>query len=449
MVILYLFLGISIFLISSFLFKKASGTLSIKKLNIISFTYYNLVIFSYLGAMIILLGFREHYMVEKIRSDEVIIKTCLFLAYTFIVFPLVILIYAKLFVGKDIKGKYDKYIYSELKFEKKENLSYSLMVICTAIGIFATVHMFMNIGSVPLFTALFGKNSSLGMLREDVTRNYTGNLYVRNILVLTLTPLLSYFSYIYMRVSKTKKKQWILLFALNAVLAILIKTYNLEKAPVIYWLFYFYILEVVLGNKNAYKMLKYLIFLFILMIVFMYLGGGYSNRFLTLSSGPLSRILITQVSTLFLHVQAFPVQHPFLNGASLPRAVAWLAGSSQSWVRSGRIVMQIYNPKGVASGEAGVMNAMFLGEAYANWGIGGVLFSSFVVALPLVISFAILLRQEKTPLTILLYLSLFITFTGSLQGGFIDYVYNSNFILFIIIALFFSAILNRGKIKIR
>ena len=105
MVILYLFLGISIFLISSFLFKKASGTLSIKKLNIISFTYYNLVIFSYLGAMIILLGFREHYMVEKIRSDEVIIKTCLFLAYTFIVFPLVILIYAKLFVGKDKIGR--------------------------------------------------------------------------------------------------------------------------------------------------------------------------------------------------------------------------------------------------------------------------------------------------------------------------------------------------------
>lgn len=447
--IVYLFLGILIFLISSFLFKRAAGTLSIKKLNIISFTYYNLIIFSYVGSMIILLGFREHYMVQKIDSEEVIIKTCLFLAYTLITFPSVILVYSKLFIGKNIKVKYEKYINSELKFEENESLVYILTAAFTIIGIIATKHMFINIGSVPLFTSLLKETSSLGLLRENVTRNYTGNLYVRNIIILTLTPLLSYFSYIYVRVSKTRKKQWMILFTLNVILSILIKTYNLEKAPVIYWLFYFYIIEVVLGNKKAYKMLKYLILTSIILIIFMYLGGGYSDDFLTLSSGPLSRILITQISTLFLHVQAFPLQHPFLNGASLPTAVAWLAGSSQSWVRSGRIVMQIYNPRGVESGEAGVMNAMFLGEAYANWGIWGVLFSSFVVALPLVISFAILLRQEKTPFTIILYLSLFITFTASLQGGFIDYVYNSNFILFILIALLTSAMLHRGKIKVR
>lgn len=115
-------MGILIFLTTTFLFKKAAGTLSIKKLNIISFTYYNLIVFSYLGAMLILLGFRNHYLVEKIRSEEVIYKTCFFLAYALIVFPLVMLLYSRLFIGKNVKVRYEEYINSKLNFEKKKIL---------------------------------------------------------------------------------------------------------------------------------------------------------------------------------------------------------------------------------------------------------------------------------------------------------------------------------------
>ena len=41
-------------------------------------------------------------------------------------------------------------------------------------------------------------------------------------------------------------------------------------------------------------------------ILFYYLLFGYNDTFLSLSHGPISRILITQVATLFLHFDAFP-----------------------------------------------------------------------------------------------------------------------------------------------
>ena len=110
--------------------------------------------------------------------------------------------------------------------------------------------------------------------------------------------------------------------------------------------------------------------------------------------------------------------------------------------------MEIYNPRGVAAGEAGVMNAMFIGEAYANWGWLGVVIAPFVVAIPLAFAFALLLRQPKTPLSIVLYLALFAAATNSLQGGFVDYIYNINFVIFIILAVIIVSLVHRGRIRI-
>ena len=58
-------------LLSTYLFRKAAGSLKISKMNIISFAFYNLLIFTCIGSVIILFGFKDHYLVEKINSEEV------------------------------------------------------------------------------------------------------------------------------------------------------------------------------------------------------------------------------------------------------------------------------------------------------------------------------------------------------------------------------------------
>ena len=62
-------------MVFTFLFYKAAGTLSLKKINIISFSYYSIVIYSYIGASLVYLGFREHYLIQKISDETIINKT--------------------------------------------------------------------------------------------------------------------------------------------------------------------------------------------------------------------------------------------------------------------------------------------------------------------------------------------------------------------------------------
>ena len=50
------FVVILVLLLSAHLFKKAAGTLKIGKMNIISFAFYNLLIFTCAGSMVILFG---------------------------------------------------------------------------------------------------------------------------------------------------------------------------------------------------------------------------------------------------------------------------------------------------------------------------------------------------------------------------------------------------------
>ena len=140
---------------------------------------------------------------------------------------------------------------------------------------------------------------------------------------------------------------------------------------------------------------------------------------------------------------------PYLKGASLPSVLATVFGIDKSWVRSGRIVMEIFNPAAVEAGVAGVMNTLFIGEAYANWGVPGVLLAPLFVAFSLSLSLAILLRFRKSPVSLTLYIALFNTFTGALQGGFVDFLYNFTAIFVIIAFLALAFLVNRGFITVK
>jgi len=440
-------LGLSTLLFSTFLFHKAAGTLNITKLNIISFTFYNLIVFSFIGASFVFWGFRDHYLINKITDVQVIYKTYFMLIYVMFSFPIAVIFFNYILLGKHVKKSYERILSQKLFYQKNENFVFLLTLVLTLISLFSIIYVFFCLGGVPVFKVL-SHDSDSAKLRIEIGRNFSGNTYIKNILMLWLTPLLSYFSYIYFRSSH--KKKWGLLFAITFLLSLLVKTYDFQKAPVIYYLFYFYIIEILLGNKNVLKMLVTLGVVGCIIIILQYTFiAGYHSNFLTLSSGPVGRIFMTQIATLFLHIQAFPKKIPYLEGASLPTIWARLFGCDDSWVRSGRKVMELYNPSGIKAGTAGVMNALFIGEAYANWGVKGVILAPLIVALLLSIAFALLIKLPKTPLSIILYLTLFISYTGTLHGGFVDYLYNIGNVLIIIAVAICSIMINHGKFHLK
>lgn len=442
-----LIIVIFVFFCSLLLFSKAAGSLNLKKLNIISFVFYNMIIFSYIGASCVFLGFRDHYLIAKIRDDFIVLKTYLIIAYTMIMFPLFIILWNRVFVGKKVSCIYDDFLKQRTVCNRNENLAYIATILATVIGISATAYVFHCIGMIPILHMNMSTNE-MAALRININRGFTGNVYIKNLVMILLTPLLSYFTYIYFRV--THKKKWGFIFIINLFLSIIIKTYDFQKSPIIYYFFNYYMIEVMLGNKNILKIFCLIGSLGAVLIYVQYtFVAGYEGKLFTIRSGPGGRIFMTQIATLFLHVQAFPKEVPYLNGASLPTKLARLIGSSNSWVRSGREVMKLYNPSGIKAGTAGVMNTLFVGEAYANWGIWGLMVAPFIVAVTFSLSFLTILKFKKTPLTLVLYLALFQSFTGGLQGGFVDFLYNAGVFLIIGIAYSFYILLNRGKIGMK
>ena len=88
-------IAIIVIIISAYLFKKASGTLKINLINVTGYVFYSLMIFEFIGITLVFLGFRDHYLIDKITNDNVINIAYWCMAYTMIILPLTILLFNK------------------------------------------------------------------------------------------------------------------------------------------------------------------------------------------------------------------------------------------------------------------------------------------------------------------------------------------------------------------
>lgn len=416
--------------LSAFLFKKASGTLKINLINVSSYAFYILMAFEFIGITLIYLGFRNHYIIGELNDNKVINITYWSMAYVMVILPLVMILANRyIFKIKNMKEVYIENINKEVLIEnnKVQQRIFILVTIALVICLLAIIYVFYCIGYVP-FLKYFDSNFDYATERININRNFNGNVYIKNIIMLFLTPLLSYIAYIYMRT--TKEKKWIVLFIISFILSVIAKTYDFSKGPIIYYICFFFVIEVMLGKTlNFKKIIPYLTIAVILVLVLYYIVMGYNGTIFSLSNGPVSRIIMSQAGALLLHFDAFPDKIDYLNGHSFPPFTKILFGDGAYDIRSGRSVMELYFPENIENGTAGVMSTAFLGEAYANFGFVGVVISPIIVGLIFSAILCIYLKSKKTPLNIILYLECFIIFTTVLNAGFVEFFYNVQFIL--------------------
>ena len=81
------------------------------------------------------------------------------------------------------------------------------------------------------------------------------------------------------------------------------------------------------------------------------------------------------------------------------------------------------------------MNTIFVGEAYANFGMAGVIAAPIIFGVVIGIVAYILPKLKKTPVTVLLYVEMTLMFITIVEGGFVDIFYNATFIIAIGLAL--------------
>ena len=90
-------------------------------------------------------------------------------------------------------------------------------------------------------------------------------------------------------------------------------------------------------------------------------------------------------------------------------------------------------PSAIEEGTGGVINSLFIGEAWANFGLAGVIFAPFWVGFVIQWSYILLLKAEKTPL--FLALAVYLTMKWPGTGGFNDFIYNAGIVTMLVIFL--------------
>lgn len=429
------------FLVFTLLFYHASGSLSLKSLNMNSIMYYFLLVWCFVGASAIFCGFRDHYVLGKCR-EEILMEGYFLIMYALISLPIYLIFFQRLIGIHSYKRFMDKFINKEFILEREQGI-FKATCFFTVLGFLALGYTFYILGYIPILE-LFRGNIGILLERVAITRDFGGNQYIRNILALSMIPMLSYLAYIYYRV--TNKKRWKRLFCVLFLGAVLCKTYNFAKGPVIFYVFYFYLLDVLLGRIKNHKNIIYIGVVASIFIVFVYVYLlDFDGELISLSMGPMGRIFISQIATSFLHFQVFPDVFSYLNGSSFPQSFSFLLDAflenGEYGIRSGRLVMEAFNPIGIILNVAGVMNSLFVAEAYANFGYVGVLLSPVVVAVAMTIIPNMIISGSKTPINLLLYVLCTIEWTQCITGGFIDFIYNVNLIIqfFIIYLIHFMS----------
>ncbi|MGO4986875.1 MAG: oligosaccharide repeat unit polymerase [Gallicola sp.] len=417
------------------LYIKASGTLSPVKISPISLTFYFFLVFSVIGTTLVAMGNEYHHMMRYMRHGDIKMLAWFLVMILFVLFPAIQILLNKIFKYKP--ESYQEYTKKKTTLSKNRDAEFIAVSLAAAICIGAVVYTFWKIGisDNPLLNAIRGVDSEqLAFLRNKVSNDFPGNEYIRNIFAVGLTPIISYMAYILMR--ETKQLRFIILFALLFISSNLISIYDLEKAPIIIYWATFVILSIMYGDKLKWRYLIGLGVVAAAAIVVMYvvIAGSSLDKIFSFA-GPINRIILTTPIAFILHLEVFTYRSLLLNGASVPSWVGRLFFGNTDLNRSGRAVMEVVNFDGIRNGTAGVYNGLFLGEAFANFGMLGIFIAMIHVPIMFFLMNFVFVKLKKTPITLALFAYFTVSFLFTLHGGYTDYIWNTMWVLVVIIGI--------------
>ncbi|MCB6203671.1 oligosaccharide repeat unit polymerase [Extibacter muris] len=423
----FLILIVACLFFSICLFRKAAGTLNPGKINIVSGVFYLFMLQSFLGISLIMLGLDRHYTLDRLINREAAIsKTFIVIMLVAVAFPLCMVIIQKLlkFVPSE---EYKRYLVKETEV-KNDASAFIVLCIAGAVCILLMLLWFSKIGYIPFFRLLSAPEGfNFSLARQRISSTYLWHPYVSNILVLAAIPLLSYCAFAYFLVKRDKK--WGILFFLLLGSSILTKTYDFAKSPVVYYLAVFLVIYIYYKGKiRLFHMMLVGVGMSAL-LVFMYWMTGFKGTLLDIYNGPIGRTLFSQLGALLCVFDAFPSIFNFIGGRSLSGPLLPIIGLSQDMhLRSGRLMMDFYGSEGVYDGTAGVLNSFFVGEAYANYGMCGILFAIIWISLLITVLFKVIIKLKKTPVMIAFMATMTLKIAATTQSGFFDFIFSVDWI---------------------
>ena len=221
--------------ISITLFRYASGSLSLLKLNTVTYAmYFQVLTIGIVGPVLLVTDSLDfHYMAQHIS------KPVKFQAWAWSMYALIALPFSMTLINTilriDIKSLLREYSVREISdSSQQDQIKFNISL--AAISLLSLIYILYNSPSIPILELIqTGDFSSAAENRFESKYGFTGIVYLRSFFGLILIPCCSYYFYIVAYKSRLLR-DW-LLFGFQFVLTLALLTYDLQKSPFAFYLF--------------------------------------------------------------------------------------------------------------------------------------------------------------------------------------------------------------------
>lgn len=385
---------------------------------------FHLIIHTLIGALLINNGFANNSVIHKV-SNVNIYNWSNYIALSIYIYYITNYILIKYFINKQ---NFDQWINRRIVVTEKristKNL-YNYLVILLAICCVVSVYVTIVSGGIP-HLRIFTMN--LLEFRFSISRGFPGIIYLKTIFFDSLPILLCCIFYSYYLTVRTQQTRGV--FYLSFILASYSSTFTFEKSPFIVFILTLYIIKKIIQRRRIKP--YYFLILPLLLFGFFSLLSSASASFIFRAI--FNRIFIDQVSGSYLMFEIYPINYPFIGFSSISSLVEIFGLNYQFPAR--RIAME-YAFGERALSYMNLLSTYYLGEAYANFGVLGVILAPIYVCTLITTFYHKLIKTTKSPLIIAIFAYSIIP--SSVSSQFNNFLYNSiTIILFLLIITVFN-----------
>ncbi len=416
---------------------RASG-FSLIRVGLPQFVITALFFFAYLGTLP-LYFYWDDYRFESGVHDKLIIFSMM-LASGYTMFGVAIgAAFSKIAFGKSVTPNLN----GDTRHIRKIFIINSFLFLIVLLVFYRYLEL---IPRLAILEVLFQSASDSKLARSSMGNDFEGSYHWYKLFIEELANFVAFVFYsLYL---KTKKRFSLILFILSFIVSAFACVMATEKGPFVWLLIGLFVVWTLVGANGRYP-LRGLFLIFISVLIFLVFAYIYFMGVDDIGKALLniiSRAFAGSIQPAYHYIEFFPDRKDFLLGASLPNPGGIFPHVPYQLSRE---IMNWVNPEGYLRGVVGTMPTVFWGEAYANFGVVGIIFFPVFIGFLVQLVELLFSKFKNTPLKIGFYVWVVIHYKNLSGTGFSGFIFDFYFIAIFIIFFACSVMADGLKFKLK
>lgn len=394
--------------------------------------------FGFFGTLPLYFQWDEYRLSFGVTDKLMILQVMLYSGFTIILVALGVIVSKSI-----IKNKGDHNKFERISSHKNDIYPLSLFFIVVIVVFYFYLQ---KIPSLAIFVALFDSVYEAKVSRSLMGNDFAGKYHWYSFIIHDVANIITFsFFSIYLT---TKRK----IFAIATLIAFLVSAFSAlmstEKGPFAWLIIGLFLVYVIIVYKGRYPIKKLILFLgFISLLIassYMLFMGDESLEQALMSV--FSRRFAGSIQPAYHYLEYFPEYQNYLYGRSFPNPGGLLPFQPYHMTRE---VMDWVSTSDFNQGVVGTMPTVFWGEAYANFGLVGILTVPFFIGIILNGADFIISKFADSPVKVGFYVWVILHYKDLSVTGFSGFIIDISLISMFLIFIVIISLGNNFRLKFK